>query len=66
MQELPIYSIILLILKIISRIQISTLLELNQYVQGYSMLRCGNHAEGILVEGSEKLLILLKTLGEIL
>ena len=32
-----------------------SILELNQYVQGFSMLRYGNHAEGILVEGLEKL-----------
>ena len=30
-------------------------IKLNQYVQGFSMLRYGNHAEGILVEGLEVL-----------
>ena len=30
-------------------------LKPNQYVQGFSMLRYGNHAEGILVEGLEVL-----------
>ena len=30
-------------------------LKLNRYVQGFSMLRYGNHAEGILVEGLEVL-----------